>query len=234
MKNMKIRIPLQYAFVSIALSISTLSQAASTDVERTKKLSQLTIDLFAEHSKENVLKYGALIANKSEKELNELYKNNLDAIMPDSYALFNQAMKQQLSQEDFKLLEPIFKKQFKFQSDAYASCKLTGKISQPTPTSYSFPLICRLPSANFDSIQQPEKVENESDAQYGARVMNFLLDQLIASPKRDFETQILIHVDKATNIFLPELDDNNYFPTSVSNSITATTQEELAAEDLTE
>lgn len=229
---------LKYTFVALSLAISTFSQAAPTEAERAKLLAQQSIDLFSGYSKEKVIKYGALIHNLTVEDARKNYEENLkinpDAVLADPQKLLINALKEQFSEKDLKLLQPAIEKQFKIQKDAYTSCQLTGKMSQPTPSSYVFPLICQVPAVNINSLKEPTKAKNESDAAFAARALNILIEHLTTAPKQNFATNILIHVDKDMDVLQPELDDNAYFPTSVTNKITGTTQEELAEENSTE
>ena len=238
MKNMNMSHGLKYTFIALSLAISTFSQAAPTEAERARLLAQQTIDLFSGYSAEKVIKYGALIHNLSEKDARKNYEENLktnpDTVLADPQKLLIKSLKEQFSEKDLKLLQPAFEKQFKIQTDAYTSCQLTGKMSQPTPTSYVFPLICQVPTANINSLKEPTKAKNESDAAFAARALNMFIQHLSTAPKQNFATHLLIHVDKGMDVLQPELDDNAYFPTSVTNKITGTTQEELAEENSAE
>lgn len=238
MTTMKIHAHFKYALLAMTLSISTFSQAAPTEAERAKMLAQQTINLFSGYTKDKVIKYGALIHNVTEEDARKSYEENLksnpEAISVDPKIALINTLKEQFKGNDLKLVQPVFEKQFKIQIDAYTSCQITGKMSQPTKTSYQFPLICQIPILDVNSLQEPTKAKNESDTAFFARALNMMIDQLSSAPKQKFATNLLIHVDKDLDILQPELDDNAYFPTSVTNKIMGTTQEELAEENSAE
>jgi hypothetical protein len=134
----------------------------------------------------------------------------------------------QCNAKDLKVIVPAFQKQIAVQSSVYKSCKIDGNPKK-SKDSFEVPLICNVPIIDFKNIQLPKKSTKESDAQYMAKLVNISNDQISKAPREVFKTSILIH--KVDEQLIPEMDDSSYFPDTVSNKMTGTTEEELMKEN---
>lgn len=99
------------------------------------------------------------------------------------------------------------------------------EILKKSKQTYEVPLTCNVPILDFKKIKLPKKSTKESDAQFMAKFMNLSTDQISIAPREVFKTNILIH--KQDDQLIPEMDDPHYFPNSVSDKITGTTEDEL-------
>ena len=78
---------------------------------------------------------------------------------------------------------------------------------------------------NLDNVQMPERGSKESDAQFAAKATDFLTELLIKAPTETLKTSILIH--KMGEQLIPEMDDPQYFPDTISQKTTGSSEAEL-------
>lgn len=203
--------------------------AKQSDAERVNIISQSMIDLFGQTKDQDQvnIKFAAAIHGISEVEAKKNRDENGEAENLSSAEKMLSMMKDQFSDKDLKIIGPAFKRQMKAQGDVYNSCKPYGKPIK-SKLNYEIPLTCDVPVVDFESLKMPKKTSKESDAQYMAKFMNLSTDLMLRAPKETFKTSILIR--KSDDLLIPEMDDIQYFPTSVTNKITGTTEEELNKE----
>ena len=222
--SMNISTYFKYAFIMLSLSLSTFSHATPADTERAKKIAQATIRYISNTSLDNAVVLYALIQNISEQETRENYKeylkNNPKAFEPPGpESLFIGHSDEKMPEEDLKIIQPAFAKKEKFVAEMYASCKLTGEITQISPTIYDVPILCRLPSSTIGAISLLKQSKNESDIAFAARNLNHMVDRMATAPKENFETSILIRVNPDNHHFEPALLEEPYFPMSLNRQL---------------
>ena len=218
------------ALIFTTLLISTQSVVAkTTDMERVNTIAQSLIGTFsgAPNQAQFIIKMTAAMEDVSESEIQKRF-NESDSKPQSMSESTLEILKQQYNAQDLKIMVPAFQKQIAAQGSVYNSCKIDGNPKENTE-SFEVPLTCNVPEINFEKIQVAKKSTKDSDAQYVAKYINILVDQISKAPRALFKTNILIH--KQDNQLIPEMDDPNYFPNTVSNKMTGTTEKELMQEN---
>ncbi len=220
-------------FQTLILSMFLLSAqniyAKSSEIDRVNTIAQSMIGTFSNESNQAQfsLKMTAAMEGVPESEIQKRLNKRGEKPQSSSEKML-EMLKQQYSAKDLKVIGPAFQKQMSIQGDIYSSCKLSGKPIKNQQT-YEVPVICNTPIINFSTIQVPKKSAKESDAQYMAKVINLSSDHISKAPKEAFKTSILIH--QQADQLIPEMDDPNYFPDTVTNKMTGTTEKELNQEN---
>lgn len=213
-------------FIYSAILLTTQSIYAKTsELDRVNIISKSMIGLFSQDPNQDQLnlKMSAAIAGISEAEA----KKNRDESgekQATASEKMKEILKEQFNANDFKIVAPAFERQMKAQSAAYQSCKQDGKIIENSQ-SFQVPLTCKVPMLNLDNVQMPERGSKESDAQFAAKATDFLTELLIKAPTETLKTSILIH--KMGEQLIPEMDDPQYFPDTISRKTTGTSEAEL-------
>ncbi|QIO05120.1 hypothetical protein [Acinetobacter shaoyimingii] len=214
---------------SLLLPIQNI-YAKQTDVERINIITKSTIGLFSfQHDNQDAvgIPLAAATANISEAEAKTLRERSGD-IPSSTLELMLGLFKEQFNEQDFKIVAPALKRQFESQAADYQSCIRNGEIIKKEKT-YEVPLICQLTVLDKKNIKIPKKTSTQSDAQFMVATLNLMTNAFSKAPKETLKTSILIH--RVGEKLIPEMDDPNYFPSTVTNKFTGTTEEELMKEN---
>ncbi len=200
---------------------SSFVHADQAELNRVKSLASymiLAITPKANEGKENYIKFTAAIGNISDVEA---AKRLQDAPpIPTPAEQLKQAMSEQIKDpNDQKLVGAAIDNFIGAQSDILRSCKVQANVSQPDANSYKVPLKCKIPNINWATVQKPVINEKDGEAKGVSSMMNWTTNILKTSPKKDFDTAILIH--KQGDQLLPDMDDQNYFPGSMAEMMGA-------------
>ena len=221
MKRSKIAVML----LSSSLFLATHAANAKTenikaDPKRAEKVAELLIAIFAQDpnrpTKLNI-QFGAAIAGISEDEAyKNLSKDGQQAISSPA-VMMKTALSGEFNADEMKIVGPAIDKQLLMQSSIIKSCKLSGKMTQPTKTSYEFPVSCQIPQVDWDTAKKPDVNPEASDANNFATMLNWMVDSMAKAPQQPLNTRIL--VNQNGSYYVPEMDDGNYFPNSVTRQI---------------
>ncbi|WP_252152090.1 hypothetical protein [Acinetobacter wuhouensis] len=220
-------------FQTLILSVFLLSAqniyAKSSEIDRVNTIAQSMIGTFSNESNQAQfsVKMTAAMEGVPENEIQKRFDESGEKPISTSEKMF-EMLKQQYNVKDLKVIAPAFQKQMEVQGTVYNSCQLSGKPIKKQQT-YEVPVTCNVPVINFSTIQVPKKSAKESDAQYMAKVISLSSDHISKAPREALKTSILIH--RQADQLIPEMDDPNYFPDTVTNKMTGTTEEELNQEN---
>jgi len=218
----------KYAILSgFLLTTTQITLAVSpTDQERAKKVAQATVQLFSNQNQENAIKFGMAMFGISEAQARTNLKENADVFI-NPLQQMEAMLKEQFSTKDLKVVLPAFEKQMQVQGEIMSSCKISGKITQIDAYNFQFPLNCQVPRVDFATVLAPVKGAQQTDAEYFVTTINWMNNLVQTAPRQNFSTNILIH--KQGDSFIPEMDDENYFPSSVTKQITGASESEIDA-----
>lgn len=124
--------------------------------------------------------------------------------------------------QEMAKVEPVIDQQLIIQSNIAKSCKLHGEMTQPTKTSYEFPVNCQIPVVDWKALQKPVPNPKVSDAKNFINMLNWVNGVLLQAPQKQLNT--VIRIDHTGNRLLPKITDENYFPVSLTVAISGVTQ----------
>jgi len=206
------------------LCYASMAQANSSnslaDQKRAEKVAELLIAVFAQNPNDPNrlnIQFGAAIAGVSESEAAKNLSNNGQKAIPSPAAMMKEMLSAEFNAEEMRLVGPVIDRQLVAQSNIIKSCKISGKISQPSPTRYNFPVTCQIPNIDWDTVKKPAVNEQDGNAKNFALMMNWMVDLISKAPKQGLNT--VIQIDQHGNNLVPEMDNENFFPASVTTQI---------------
>lgn len=208
------------------LMSSNFAHADQIEKSRAQKVAELTIQLFSQPSNDSGIKFAAAISGTSEAQIKKNAEQSGQPIMSAPERI-KQLMEEQFGTEDMKIIGPVFEQQQQVQNEIMSTCKLTGKVIQANEASYEFPMVCQVPKIDWDTIQKPENLNETEKAKSLATVIAWGTKTIKAAPRQKFNSSILIH--KQGQNLVPELDDENYFPSSVAKQLSDSSDSEVDA-----
>lgn len=217
---------LKYTLIFSAIFNSGIASAQKFDESRAIALSHAMIQMFATTHLNNPdaqIKMTALIQNVSEADIRKENQQNLATFTSPTVSMFA-TLEEQFGASDFKVIKPAFEHQLKIQNSFYQSCKISGKVTEQHHD-LLVPILCQIPNFDMNTLTIPERKSSESDAQFMARSIETLSTSLENAPKKAFPTHILIH--RQDQFYVPEMDSAQYFPSSITQQISGTPEEEL-------
>lgn len=197
--------------------------AQNFDETRAIALTNATIQLFANShlsSPDNQIKVLALMDGIPETETRKNYQQVIQDYQSPSENMFN-VLKAQFGEQDFKIVKPALEHQLVTQNAFYKSCKISGKVTEDFDD-LVIPLDCQIPQINLSKITPPQRQLTDSEAQFMAQSIYTIANSLEQAPKQAYTTQMLIHRDGQR--YIPDLDNSNYFPSSISQHIIGPTE----------
>lgn len=217
---------LKYTVILSTILASNLTSAQNIDQSRAIALSNAMIQMFATTHLSNSdaqVKMTALIQNVPEVEIRKTNQDNIQAFTSPADSLYA-TLKEQFGDADFNILKPAFEHQMTTQNSFYKSCKISGKVAEQQ-NDLLVPILCQIPDFDMNTLSIPQRKSRESDAQFMARSVDTLSTSLDKAPKKAFPTHILIH--RQDQLYIPEMDSAQYFPSSITQQISGTPEEEL-------
>ena len=215
----------KYPILVSTLFCSSVASAQKVDESRAIALSNAVIQFYANAhvSKPDAhTKMVSLIEGVSESEVRKNNQAEIQSYTSPADTIFAE-LKQEFSPEEFQQLKPAFERQFKTQNAFYQSCKISGKVTEQQ-NDVLVPLNCQVPELSLEDVDVPERLSKDSDAQYLTRSISAITNALEKAPRKAFSTQILIHLQD--NLYIPEMDDARYFPNSITQQMSGSTDAE--------
>ncbi len=217
---------LKTALFAVLLSNTPLSWANNPTNNKAIKISEALIQYYGTIHKPNIdqkVKLQALIHDIPEAEVRKKFadeiKNN-----PTIYDLMLADVKNEMRAKDLELMKSALKRQTTIQSAIYASCVVSGQVST-LPSEIKVPLSCKVPERDLDEVISFTPNPKNTSIQEFVRYATELEKAYKQTPKVVFQTTILLHKDG--DLLLPESDDPQYFPSSVTDRFSGTTEEQL-------
>lgn len=204
------------------------TENTKADPKRAEKVAELLIAIFAQNPSEPTrlnIQFGAAIAGITEDEAYKNLSNDGQQAISSPAALMKAALSEEFNADDMQIVGPAIDKQLLLQSRIMKSCKLSGKMTQPTQTSYEIPVRCQIPDVDWESAKKPEVKPTGSDAYNFATMLNWMVDSMEKAPKQQLDTQILINQYERN--YVPEMDNRDYFPISVTQKIVGDIEPDL-------
>ncbi|TCM65085.1 hypothetical protein EC844_11648 [Acinetobacter calcoaceticus] len=226
-KSHKIALALFSSCMIATHSASAKTDSNSSDAAKAKNVAELLLGVFSQDpSQPNRvnIQFKAAIAGITEAEA---IKNlGVDAnVISSPSAMMKEMMRDQFSPEDMAIISPALDRQILSQTKIMQSCKLTGQMTQPSTTQYEFPVQCQVPLLiDWNAIKQPEINQEDSMGKNFAIVADWSTNIINTAPRNSYTTKI--RVVQEGKSFVPEMDDEEYFPSSVTKQIMGTSESE--------
>ena len=212
-------------FLGVGLLLSThITHAAfamnQTDSDRAKQVAELLIALYAQAPHDPTwvnIQFGAAIAGISVNEASALPR------IPSPTSMAEAALSAPYTAQEMAKVAPVIDQQMSIQSNIAKSCKLNGEMTQPTKTSYEFPVSCQIPVVDWKALQKPVANPKMSDAKNFITMLNWVNAVMLKAPQQNINT--FIRLDQIGNRLIPNITDGKYFPVSLTLAISNVSEE---------
>lgn len=207
-----------FCFFSIHIAHATVEQYPIGS-ERAKQVAELFITLYAQAPHDPTwlnIQFGAALAGISVDQASKLN------VISSPTSMIENTLSAPYTKKELVKVEPVIEKQMMIQSSITDSCKLSGKMTRPTASSYEFPVSCQIPIIDWSSLQKPVPNLKASAEKNFMEMLNWVNEVMLEAPTQNINTIIRLNQDGER--LLPDITSVKYFPISLNRAVSGVSE----------